>query len=133
MNITRYFIASLASFVFIFLFDFLFHGNILGEAYERTAYLWRNQSQIQQFIHWTFISQILKALIIGFIFTRHYEAKGITEGLRFGVIIGFLLGVINLSTYAYMPIPFGLALSWFIGSMIQAVGVGVILSLIYKK
>ncbi len=133
MNVKRYFLASLASFVFIFLFEFLFHGNILMPAYERTAHLWRSSDQMQQFMHWMLISQILKAFVVGFIFTRHYEGKGLVEGIRFGSMIGLLLGVMQFSTYAYMPIPFGLALSWFIGSFIEALGVGIILALIYKK
>jgi hypothetical protein len=132
VNINRYLLASLASFIFIFLFEVLFHGNILGPAYERTAHLWRSNAQMNQFIHWTLISQILKALIIAFIFTRYHKGKKITEGLRFGAMIGLLLGIMQFSTYAYMPIPFGLALSWFIGAMFQYTAIGIILSVIYK-
>jgi ABC-type transport system involved in cytochrome c biogenesis permease subunit len=133
MNVKRYVAASVATFVFIFVFEFLWHGQLLGGLYQATQSLWRPQTEMGTYFPLIPLYQALLALVIVFLFTRHYEGKGIGEGIRFGFYIGILLGIVAASMYVFMPIPGILALGWFAGSFIVGLGSGVIASLVYRR
>jgi hypothetical protein len=133
MNVKRYLAAAAAAFVFIFVFEFLWHGQLLGGLYQATQSLWRPQSEMGTFFPLIPLYQALLALVIVFLFTRHYEGKGVGEGVRFGCMIGVLLGIMAASMYVFMPIPVVLALGWFAGAFIVGLGSGVIASLVYRR
>ncbi len=132
MNIKRYIFAALASFIFIFGFDFLWHGNLLMDAYEQTSSLWRSAEEMQAHFPCMLITQLLTAGLISFLFTRNYEGQGIGEGLRFGLTIGLILGVLQAGSYAYMPITTYIAGMWMLGGILTGLGIGILCSLIYK-
>jgi ABC-type transport system involved in cytochrome c biogenesis permease subunit len=133
MNVKRYLAASAAAFVFIFVFEFLWHGQLLGGLYQATQALWRPQSEMGTYFPLIPLYQALLALVIVFLFTRHYEGKGVGEGIRFGCTIGVLLGILSASMYVFMPVPGVLALGWFVGWFIGGLGSGVIASLVYRR
>ena len=133
MNIPRYLIASLVGFVFIFAYEFVVHGILLVPTYDTTPDLWRPEEAMATFFPFMLLTQIVRSFALCFLYTRHHEGKGIAEGLRFGVIVGFLFGVMQASSYAWMPISAALAGYWFISAFFEAIALGVIFSLIYKK
>ncbi len=45
MNKQRYVISALVTFVFVFLYEFLVHGFLLGDLYKQTAQLWRSEKE----------------------------------------------------------------------------------------
>ena len=47
MNFKRYLLATLAVFIFIFLYEFLLHGHLLLPIYKATANVWRDFAQMQ--------------------------------------------------------------------------------------
>ncbi|MDJ0626184.1 MAG: hypothetical protein QNJ31_07455 [Candidatus Caenarcaniphilales bacterium] len=130
MKIKNLLVSTIVVFIFIFIFEFLFHGILLKDLYLQTSNLWRTENEMQQYFPWAIICQIIGALIISLIYLQKHENKGWTEGLRFGAIIGSLLGVTVFGFYAYMPIPLILASAWLVGSLIEVTSVGIILSLI---
>jgi len=131
MNTKRFLLASIVAFIFVFIYEFAFHGMLLKGLYEQTAHLWRLEGEHKmQFI---LLSQLGFALMMGFIFTLKYEGKGIGEGVRFGLLMGLLVGAIELGTYCYMPIPLALTLAWVAGAILKGVGTGIVLSLVYRK
>ena len=132
MNTKRYTLSVFVGFVFVFLFEFMFHGNILKSTYESTAELWRPEEEMEHFLHWMTLCQLGFVAALAFIFTRHYEGKGIPEGVRFGLMLGVLIGIGQFAVYSYMPISMGLALAWFGGAVVEMVGLGIIFSLLYK-
>ena len=68
-----------------------------------------------------------------YIFIKGYEGKGVVEGVRYGFRIGILMNVMGMfNQYAVYPIPFTLAIQWFIFAMIEFIICGIIVSLIYK-
>ncbi len=133
MNTKRFIFSALAGFIFIFAFEFIFHGMLLKPAYEQTASLWRSPEEMQNFFQWSLMTQILFAGMMAYIFTRNFEGKGIGEGVRFGLMFGILMGVAQFGMYAYMPIPMSLALAWAGGAVVEMTGLGIIFALIYKK
>jgi MFS family permease len=133
MNVKRYVMAALAAFVFLQAFEFLWHGLLLHDLYyEPTKQLWRPESEMGAFFPVAVAVGLLFAAVVAFIFTRHYENRGPGEGLRFGLYIGLLIGLVMFGFYPYLPIPLGLAVLWFVGGVIEGVGMGLVLALVYR-
>lgn len=88
---------------------------------------------MQEFFPLITAFQIIFVLFISFIFTTNYEEKGMGEGLRFGLFIGLFIGMMMASFYPYIPMPKELAIAWLVGGTIEGLGIGLVLSLVYKK
>ena len=97
MNIKRFCFAVLAVFGFVFLFEFLVHGMLLKGLYEETASLWRPQEDYNM-MHMVLMQIAFSATAV-FFFTRHYENKGVGEGVRFGAYLGLVLAVVEIASY----------------------------------
>lgn len=131
MSIKRYVSASIAVFVFIFLYEWVFHGILLKPVYNATQHLWRAQEDC---VFWAMLlGQFLFPFIFAYIFTKGYEKKGIAEGIRFGVVIGLLFVPSNLIYYAVQPLPGSLVLAWCFGGIIEMAIAGAILAAVYKN
>ncbi len=133
MNIKRFAICSLVGFAFVFAYEFVIHGILLVPTYEQTPQLWRPMKEYESFMPLATTMQLLTTAVLCFIYTRHYEGKGLGEGMRFGIMMGLLLGLMQFSSYAWMPISMMLAGSWLVVTLVKTIGLGVIFSLIYKK
>jgi len=80
------------------------------------------------------ITNFIFSFLFVYIFTKGYENKGIVEGLRFGLIIGLLMNVVGMfNQYAVYPLPFSLAIQWFIYGIIQYVICGAVAASIYRE
>ena len=133
MNLKRFAIAVFAIFVFTAVFDFLIHGMLLQETYAATAGLWRSESEFENVMWLMTLTQLLFACGFAFLFTRNYEGKGVGEGLRYGLYIGFLFAIIDIQKFVYTPVDFSLPLAWAVSSIVWGILAGIILSLLYKE
>ena len=70
MNVKRFILASLGAYIFIFLFDWGFHGILLDSIYSNTAHLWRTKAECQQYMHWMLFAQLLLSFVFTWIFTK---------------------------------------------------------------
>ena len=83
---------------------------------------------------WMVLGQLLMAQFYVLLFVRGYEGKGITEGLRFGLVfIGPYSVAPFLIQYAVIPYPPTLIAAWMVAGLIQAALAGVVVSLTYKN
>jgi hypothetical protein len=122
----------LAVFVVVFLLDWLIHGSLLMGIYEETSHLWRPPEEMKMWI--ITISQLFFAFFFTFIFSKGYEGKGIAEGVRYGLYVSLMMNVpAAYITYATMPVPYSMALLWFIYGTIELIAAGVVLALIFAK
>ena len=129
LNTKRYIFSSIDAFVFIFLYEL--HGILLKDLYIQTLSVWRPKGESNMWF--VLFSQLAFAYIVAFIFTRHYEAKGVQEGVRFGLYIGLLLAALDFGAYSYLPVPFSLVLAWMATSVLKGLGTGAVLALVYKN
>ena len=132
MNIKRFVMAAVAAFVFVFAFEFVLHGILLKSIYEATSNLWRPMGSGTKYSLFMLMSQAGYSAVAAFIFTRHYEARGIGEGVRFGLYIGLLLASLEVGTYCYLPIPVKLTIAWVVGGLLKGLGTGTAVALVYK-
>jgi len=131
MNFKRYIAASLTVYVVSRALGFLIHGVILAPTYQSIKGVWRPDMTSKLWIEW--VDGFLISFLFTYIFTKGYEGKGIMEGVRFGFIVGLLLSIpIAYGTYMIIPIPYYLALQWFLYGTAQSMVFGAVAAAVYK-
>ena len=76
MNTKRFVLANIAVFVFIFIYEWLFHDVCLGDIDRNTASLWRPEAEMQAHFIWLVLGQLVISVMFCFIFLKGYENKG---------------------------------------------------------
>ena len=105
--------------------DFLIHGVILQASYAATMDLWRPEAEMKMGI------MNLVVLISAIAFVSIYKLlcgqKDIIKGLKYGIWFGIAVGVgMGYGTYSVMPIPYSMALTWFLGMVVEGAVAGLI-------
>ncbi len=131
MNKQRYALASLAVFVFVVIFESLFHGRFLSGFYMQTRHLWRPAGEMNTPV--IVFAQLFFSFVFGYIFLKGYENKGIMEGVRYGILIGLLAIPCHLIFYAVQPLSIQLVVLWCVGGLIEMIFAGAILAAVYKR
>ena len=131
MNTKKWIWASLTVFAVLEVLNTVIHGGILAKTYEATASLWRMDMGSTLWI--MYLSDLARSLLFTYIFIKGLENKGPAEGLRFGLWMGLLISIgMGFGTYSTMPIPFTLAVWWFVLGTIQMMLCGLAAALVYK-
>ena len=133
MNTKRLIYSSIAVFAFVFAFEWGFHNVLLEDMYIATAHLWRTPVEMQQYMFWMILGQLLASVMFCFIFAKGYEGKGLGEGFRYGFYISLLLNAPNLIMYAVTPYPAKLIGAWVGGTTVECILAGILLAAIYRK
>ncbi|HUL55301.1 MAG TPA: hypothetical protein VLT83_18005 [Opitutaceae bacterium] len=122
----------LAVFVVLAVCEAIVNLLLLSSAYAATASLWRPTAEMKIWVFYLVYAFI--AFFFTLIFSKGYEGKGIAEGLRYGFYVGMLLAVpMAYGTYAAMPIPYSLALQWFLYGLVEYLICGMVLALVFGK
>jgi hypothetical protein len=135
MNWKRLLWAALAAFILLQLTDFLIHGIMLEGHYQNlsTQGIFRSEAEMWGYMWVKILMNALFSLLFTYIFIKGYEGKGILEGIRYGIIIGFFWKYINAySAFVILPISYGLVWYWIISGFVQLILAGILVSLIYK-
>lgn len=128
----RIIVAIVAVFITWAVLDFIIHGILLKSTYEATANLWRPMNEMKMGLSYfvTLVCAICFVLMYGLLVGKKSLASGIGFGALFGLASGFSMG---FGSYCYMPIPLTLALTWFIGTLIEGIAAGAIVGAIVKS
>jgi len=120
----------IAVFITMEILSFVVNGLILGATYEATKALWRTDMNS---LMWIFhVLTLVGSFFFTLIFSKGYEGKGLMEGVRYGTYIGIWMSIgMAYGTYAMIPIPYSLALQWFIYGVIQYIIAGVVVAQVY--
>ena len=125
-----------AVFIVTILTNFLIHQVLLGGLYRSASMsaLMRPEAEGQANLWIHSVTAAVIAFFFTLIFSKGYEGKGIGEGVRFGFYVGMLMSIpMAYDTYAEMPIPYSLALQWFIYGVVQFVILGVVVAMVFGK
>jgi len=132
MNIKKFVIASIVVFVACQIIEMIVHGFLLGSIYGTLKEVWRPDMMDKMWI--MYITSFVFSFLFVYIYTKFYQGKGIIEGLFFGTIIGIFMNFCGIfNQYVIYPVPFSLAIQWFIYGMIEFIIIGAIASLIYTE
>ncbi len=122
--------SAVAAYITFAVLDFLVNGVLLKSAYMETASLWRPEGEMIMWI--PYVTNAVFAFFFSLIFSKGYEGKGIAEGVRYGLYIGLMFSIpMAYGSYAFMPIPYSLALQWFIYGTLQMIIAGVVVAWVY--
>jgi hypothetical protein len=117
-------------FVLVFALDFVVNTYLMMSEYEATSSLWRRPEEMKMAV--IIIAQLFFSLFFTLIFAKGYEGKGIMEGVRYGVYVALMMQVpAAYMTYATMPVPYSLALKWFLYGTVEYVIYGIALSYVF--
>lgn len=131
MNTKKFVLAVIAAFVFVFIFEFLWHGFLMRGMYEATIEVWRPEDPA--YMKYIFASQLLFVAVLTYIYTLIGKHLACKRGIAFGFFAGLLLAMPALGTYCYLPIPLTISLMWMLAALLKGLGSGVVIALIYKE
>lgn len=123
---------TIAVFILWSALDWLLHGVLLMPAYQATAALWRPFAEIKMGVIWgtTLVSALCFTLIYLYGFAGVSTQRTLAFGLWFGLAAGTSMG---LGTYAVQPIPLSMALSWLLGTLVEALLAALLLQWVYGR
>lgn len=112
--------------------DFVIHGVILSSAYAETARLWRPMEEMKMGLMYV-VTLIAASAFVG-LYAWLIRPKSLAAGLKLGLVYGVATSVgMGYGSYAVMPIPYHLALAWFLGGLSEALVAGLLVGLIVKS
>jgi len=129
-------IGFIVIFIAMAVLNMIIHGFILSSMYQtdEVSKIMRPESEMNSMMWIYYVVYIIQAFFFTFVFSKGYEGKGIMEGVRYGLYMGLLMATpMAYASYAMYPMPYSLALQWFIYGIIQYIILGVIIALVYKN
>ena len=128
----KIFLAAIVLFVLWSVLDFIIHGLILKSAYASTASLWRPMAEMKMGLMYVtvFIAALAFSAIYGYLVAKKSPMAGLTYGLLYGIAVGVGMGY---GSYSMMDIPYSMALTWFLGTVIEGILGGLLLGTIIKN
>ncbi len=136
MNYSRLGLAALGGTVASFAFGFLVFWLVpalINEAHKYPA-VFRPKEEMKTVMPIGIIANFIAILVVGIMFAMiHQGGSGLTEGARFGVLIGiFVVCAFVLHNYVNLNIGLKLALGQAVAYFIQWTIIGIAIGLIYK-
>ena len=133
MNVGRYVLGSVVVLIYFYFYEWIFHGIIMRKWYGMQMSLFRPDMESGIFLLWMLLGLIILAFGFCFIFLKGYEKKGIGEGFRYGLYVGFTFSVsTSLIEFSIFPYPGSWVIGWIIGYLIMMILAGIIFAAIYK-
>jgi len=131
MMVKKIVLGAIAVFVAWEVLDFIIHGLILGPTYATLPGVFRSPADMN------YVLMAVAALLGAVAFTASYGwfvgPKSVVTGVKFGLVWGFGAGVMmGYGSYSSMPIPYFMALIWFLGTWLEFVVAGALTGLIVK-
>lgn len=128
----RALIAVVVIFIAFVAMDFVLHGVILERYYAQSSELWRPQDQMIGWLLW--VAVLVGAAAFVYVYDRFFAVKGMKTAVVYGLVFGIGSGIgMGYGSYAVMPIPYAIALGWFLGTVVEALVAGVLLGTIVKE
>jgi hypothetical protein len=136
MNYSRLVLAALGGMVASFAFGFLvlwLAPALIEEGHKYPA-VFRPKEEMMTVMPIGLVATFISILVVAIIFAMiHQGGSGITEGARFGVLIGiFVVCAFVLHNYVNLNIGLKLALGQAAAYFVQWTIVGIVIGLIYK-
>ncbi len=128
----RIFLAVVAVFVAWSVLDFLIHGFILAQTYKETASLWRPMEQMKMGLMRVVV--LIASAVFVCLYAFFVGKKSVATAVKFGVLFGLGAGIsMGYGTYAVQPIPYKIAITWFLGTLVETTVAGLLTGLIVRE
>jgi len=131
MNLKRFFAASLVIYVIVQAMDFVVNEVFMKSAMESLKDLWRPDMMSRMWV--MYLVGAVAALLFTYIFIKGREGKGISEGVRFGIIIWLFVNVpMGASMWVMLPIPYMTIARGLLFGLLETLIAGILVAVIYK-
>jgi len=111
--------------------DYLIHVAILGPTYATLGNMFRAPADMKMGL--MVVVTLIAAVAFAALYAWFVSPKGLATGVKFGLLWGFAGGVMmGYGTYASMPVPYIMALVWFLGTWVEFTVAGLLAGLIIK-
>lgn len=125
-------LAFVAVFVAWQVLDFVIHNMLLMKAYEASASMWRPMEEMKMGL--MYVVSAVSAFVFVWIYAKLISPKSMVTGLQYGVMLGVSIGIgMGYGTYAVQPLPYNIALSWFLGTIVEMGVAGLLTGMIVKE
>lgn len=125
----KFLLGTIAVFVVWEILDYLMHEVILSGQYEATMSLWRTDMKMGLLV----VVVLIAAAAFTYIYAEFVANKSVATALKYGLVYGIGAGVsFAYGTYAVMDIPYSMALTWFLGTIVETMVAGYVLAMIIK-
>lgn len=135
MNWKRLLLAALGAYIVIQVTDFIFHAGILSETYRllQERGIFRPEAQMAGYTWVMIVTVIVFSFFFALIFAKGYEGRGIMEGVRYAIYVGFLFYFVNsFQSFVIYPISYSLTWIWILAGFIQLIIAGIVMAAIYR-
>jgi hypothetical protein len=130
--IKKILLGGLAIFVAWEVLDFLIHGVILGSTYAAVPNLFRARADMKMGL--MAVVALIGALGFAAVYAWFVNPKSLAMGVKYGLVWGFASGVMmGYGSYAAMPMPYIMALVWFLGTWLEFIVAGLLAGLIITR
>jgi hypothetical protein len=130
MKSSKFFIAFIAAFIFIFFFGFVWHGLLMKSAYMEIASHYRAHDDM------IWPSMLLGHALMAFFFTCVYASfvsgGGAGVGVKFGLKIGLIFVGLHFIRFAVEPLTMKILVLGGIGDVLELALMGALVGAIYK-
>lgn len=128
----RFIGAVVAVFVALQIMDFVIHMVLLKNQYALSAQLWRPDAEMK-IVLMTLVGLLFVVCFV-LIYDLFFKHKCLRSGFLYGMLLGLAIGAsMGYGTYSVMPIPYMVALGWFLGTLAELTVAGLITGLILKE
>ncbi|MBI3992907.1 MAG: hypothetical protein HY342_06515 [Candidatus Lambdaproteobacteria bacterium] len=111
-------IAIVVVFVVWGVLDYVLHGLILTSSYASSSQLWRPMEEMNMVL--IYIVTLVAAACFVYIYTALITDRSQKTALSYGLVFGLGAGIsMGYGSYAVMPIPYVMALAWFLWSILE--------------
>jgi len=126
-------ISFVATYVVYQILGYLIHQVWLSDTYASLAAVWRPEAEMMSKMWVMYVTSAFFCFFFCYIFVRGYENRGLGEGFRFGAIIGLFYALPQAyDAYVVYPIPYSLALRWFLSGLVVSIILGSVVAIVYK-
>ena len=124
-------LGGIAIFVAWEILDFVIHGLILGSTYATLPDVFRAQADMKMGL--MAAVTLIGALAFAAVYAWFVSPKSLVTDVKYGLVWGFGGGVMmGYGSYAAMPVPYVMALAWFLGTWVEFTVAGLLAGLIIK-
>ena len=131
MNWKKFFIAFIATFVFIFAFGFIWYGKLLHGIHSEVPALWRPEMDAPNYMLWLILGHVVMAFFLTMLCAR-YATGGAGAGARLGFMVALVYAGADFITYAVQPLTTKILCGWIVGDLLMFAIAGAIIGTIYK-
>ncbi|MFW6323911.1 MAG: hypothetical protein ACOC0U_02505 [Desulfovibrionales bacterium] len=122
----RIILATLVVFVIWVIIDLVIHGIVLNPVYDASREIWRSEASYRVYI--MYLARLFAAFSFVLVYALFFGKRGVGTGLWYGFLLGFAAGfTLGYGTFAMIPIPSIVALTWFLVTLFEGVVAGAII------